>query len=72
MSSAMLTVGEVAKRLRVSRNTVYGLVENERIGHIRIGTGRGTIRITEDDLASFIESCRAERRAASTPLRHLA
>lgn len=33
----MLTVAEVATKLRVSKETVYGLCEDEEIGHHRIG-----------------------------------
>ena len=33
----MLTVAEMAKRLRVCKATVYKLVEQGRLGHVRVG-----------------------------------
>ena len=33
----MLTVAEVARRLRVSRATVYKLVAQGKLAHVRIG-----------------------------------
>lgn len=35
--NALLTVDEVAKRLRLSRNKVYGLIHAHQIPHIRLG-----------------------------------
>jgi len=33
----LLTVAEMAKRLRVCKATVYKLVEQGRLGHVRVG-----------------------------------
>lgn len=68
----MLTVAEVAARLRVSRGLIYSLVEENLIGHIRIGTGRGTIRFTEDDVQEYLASCRLKSEKTGPRLRHLA
>jgi len=57
----MLTVREVAKRLKVSATCVYQLIEKGSIACHRIGTGRGTIRIGESDLSAFLDDCREER-----------
>ncbi len=51
----MLTVAEVAKRLRVSMGTVYSAIADGRLKCHRFGRGRGAIRIAEEDLQSFIE-----------------
>ena len=65
----MLTVIEVAARLRVSRTCVYQLVERGQLCCHRIGLGRGAIRVSEADLAAYIESCRgAGVKGASLPL----
>jgi excisionase family DNA binding protein len=56
----MLTVKEVASKLRVSATCVYQLVESGKLACHRIGLGRGAIRIAEGDLASFVEGCRQE------------
>jgi excisionase family DNA binding protein len=73
----MLTVVEVAARLRMSRTSVYQLVESGKLGCHRIGIKRGAIRISEEDLASFLDTCRVVAPArASVPsepvqLKHL-
>jgi excisionase family DNA binding protein len=55
-----MDVREAARRLEVSIATVYGLCGQGRLPHARVGLGRGVIRISEDDLKSFLESCRPE------------
>jgi excisionase family DNA binding protein len=73
----MLTVKEVADRLRVSRTCVYQLVERGKLACHRIGIGRGAIRISLDDLTAFVCACRENRSAESESslrpvhLRHL-
>ncbi len=51
----MFTVNEVAVKLNVSRATVYNAVESGDLPHHRIGQGRGTIRISEEQLKRFLE-----------------
>jgi excisionase family DNA binding protein len=72
----MLTVVEVAVRLRISRTCVYQLVDSRRLGSHRIGVGRGTIRISEEDLAAYVEiaassCCPAGSFAASSAITRL-
>lgn len=55
----MLTVKEVAQHLGVSPNCVYQLVATGRFACHRIGVGRGTIRISETDLAEFLYASRS-------------
>jgi excisionase family DNA binding protein len=62
----MLTIKEVADRLRVSRTCVYQLVERGKLACHRIGLGRGAIRISVDDLAEFIEKCRDYREEGAS------
>lgn len=56
----LLTVKEVARRLRVSQSLVYQLVDTGRLGCHRIGNGRGAIRICPEDVTNYLQSCRAE------------
>ncbi len=42
----MMTVKEAAQRLNVSEKTVRNLLQAGKIGHHRIGAGRGVIRIS--------------------------
>ena len=50
----MLRVGEAARRLRCSPSTIYALCRLRTISHIRVGAGRGSIRIRENDLDEYI------------------
>jgi excisionase family DNA binding protein len=56
----LLTVIQAATRFDISASTLYQLVAARKIGHLRIGTGRGGIRFTEEQLAGYLESCRVE------------
>ena len=57
----MFKVPDVAKRLNCSISTVYGLVDAGKIAAYRIGIGRGALRIAEQDLEAFLESCRTQK-----------
>jgi excisionase family DNA binding protein len=57
-----MTVDQVAERLEVKRSVIYALCADGVLAHIRIGRGRGTIRVTEEDLADFIARSRVEAR----------
>lgn len=54
INPTMLTVPEVAKRLNVNKQTVYRLCEHNLLANYRIGLGRGTLRIEEDDLEAYL------------------
>ena len=47
----LLTVAEVAERLRVSTMTVYRLIQREELPALRIGR---SYRIDQDDLQSYL------------------
>lgn len=57
----MMTVREVAARLRVSLSSVYLLVDGGRLAHHRVGARSGAIRIDEADLTAYLADCRKER-----------
>jgi excisionase family DNA binding protein len=61
----MLTVTEVAARLKVSRSTIYNAIEAGILPHYRIGLSRGAIRISEEQLAKFLESTKVEEGAST-------
>ena len=68
----MLTVAEVAKRLKVSCSTVYSLVEQGLLHCHRIGLKRGTIRVTEDQLHAYLKSTEVmPSSSAPAELRHI-
>jgi excisionase family DNA binding protein len=57
-----MTVREVAARLEVTPATVYALCAAGKLGHLRVGVGKGAIRITEADLAAYVAACRVAPR----------
>ncbi len=77
---ALLSVKQAAERLQVAPTTVYGLCAGKKIGHLRVGAGRGTIRIREEDLQAYMEmatvpleeeagtSVKPSRRASAEPV----
>ncbi len=69
----LLTVAETADRLRCSRALVYQLCERGRLPHHRLGVGRGTIRVSESDIESYLEQSRVEAPPLQprAPLKHL-
>lgn len=52
----LLTVDEVAERLRLSRNTIYDLIHTHQIPHVRLGR---KFRIPTQALERWIESASA-------------
>lgn len=67
----MLTVKQVAGRLGVSASQVYVLCASGKLPHHRFGVGRGAIRVTEEQLAAFIEATKFTRPAELPELRHI-
>ena len=77
-NGAWLTVKQTSQRLGVSTGCIYQLVASGKLDSIRVGVGRGTIRISEAALNSFVESSakpktRAPRAKSSrkSAFRHL-
>lgn len=50
----LYTIAEVAKQLRVGRQTIYDAVARCELQAYRFGKGRGTLRITEASLAAYL------------------
>ena len=53
----MMTVPEVALRLRIAVSTVYALVEAGKLGAFRIGPHEGAIRVSNDQLQTYLDAC---------------
>lgn len=49
----MLTVKQAAERLRVSPSLVYSLIAARELAHVRVGFGRGLIRISEESICEY-------------------
>lgn len=68
----LLKIAEAAELLAVSQQTVYGLCQRRLIRHVRIGVGRGAIRIEETALSEFLAARTVEGEPKdSTPLRQI-
>lgn len=72
----LLTVREAARRLKVSEGCIYSLIASRQLPHIRVGCGRGRIRIREDDLNGYLAERRVEKgdqtqRPPRLKLKHL-
>ena len=59
-----LTVKELAARLNVSRSVVYACIAAGHLPHVRVGVGRGTIRISERDADAFEERLKRDEQKA--------
>ena len=74
----MLTVKEAAQALGVSRALIYSLIAGKQLGHVRIGNGRGILRIPEEAITAYLERQTVEPKgptpppARSRPLKYLA
>ena len=71
-----MTIRETAARLEVSESLVYGLISSRKLGHYRLGNGRGRIRVSDEHLAEYLARCtfgvREEKPKAAMPkLRHI-
>lgn len=62
MNERFLTVEEAAKRLGLNRFTLYDMISQGRIAHVRFSPR--TIRIEESEIEAFIERSRVGRRGA--------
>lgn len=51
MSDQMLTVAEIAAELRVSKMTVYRLVNERELPSVRVGR---SVRVRRSDLAAYL------------------
>lgn len=62
----MLRVKQVAARLSLSESKVYELVERGELPHHRFG---GAIRVSEEQIAEYLDATKRERKEAQTSAR---
>ena len=67
----LLTVRESAARLGCSEALVYLLSAERRLPHVGLGTGRGTIRIAEDDINEYVKNSRIDAHSLTKGLKHI-
>ena len=58
----LLTVKQVAERLVVSNAIIYRLIDSGKLAAHRIGMGRGTLRVTEEQLNQFLDENKVQQR----------
>src|SRR5262249_36837626 len=63
----ILTVKQAAERLQVAATTIYNLCARKVLRHIRVGRGRGTIRIRQTDLDAFLEVATVQPAEPAAP-----
>jgi excisionase family DNA binding protein len=54
----ILTIREVAERMRVSASLVYRIVRSGALPCVRIGLGQGRLRILSEDLDDYLSKHR--------------
>jgi excisionase family DNA binding protein len=62
-----VTVREAAEQLEVSPQLVYALVAAGKLGCVRIGLGRGTIRILDEHIAAYLAGATPAAKTLSAP-----
>lgn len=68
----MLSVKAVARLLSVSPKTIYKIISKGTLKAHRVGVGRGTIRVSEDQLSEYLRECeKTTKPHQAIQLRHL-
>jgi excisionase family DNA binding protein len=69
---ALMTVSEVARRLRCSLSNAHALISSGKLTAYRVGAGGGGLRVTEQQLQQFLErSVVSPGEDDEPPLKHL-
>lgn len=51
----LLSIKQACEKLHLGQTTVYGLCKRRMLRHVRVGLGRGSIRIDEKDLDEYLK-----------------
>lgn len=65
--SKNFTVREVAEQLGISAQSVYQLCATKKLAHLRLGVGRGTLRIPAQALNNFIKTVTVQSECPTAP-----
>jgi excisionase family DNA binding protein len=63
----VLTVAEVAKRLRCSLSNAHALIAAGKLKAYRVGAGGGGLRVSEEHLQEFLRSAETRQGREETP-----
>ncbi len=64
-TSRMLRVKAVAEYFDVSLATIYRAIESGQLRALKLGTGRGTLRVPESAVLAFADACGRESDEAA-------
>ena len=56
-ATRMYRVSEVAEHFKVSVATIYRAIESGQLDALKLGTGRGTLRVTGAAVLAFAQAC---------------
>jgi excisionase family DNA binding protein len=56
-STRMYRVREVAEHFDVSVTTIYRAIESGQLDALKLGTGKGTLRVTGAAVAAYEQAC---------------
>ena len=63
----MLTVAQAAEKLGVKPGLIYSLCTGRRLRHVRLGNGRGVLRIPEEALEEYVRSVTVNAQTGTAP-----
>lgn len=64
----MLLVPEAAKQIRVAPSTIYRLIEAGELRALRVGRGKGTLRIPVEAWDEYLTTCEEAAKAGSSSI----
>ena len=56
----MLVSRPLSARLGIPVSTLYDMARQRKIPHRRIGTGRGRVKFTDEDIREYLRSCKID------------
>jgi excisionase family DNA binding protein len=63
--TGVLRVSEAARQLDVDDNTIYRAIESGALVALRIGHGRGTLRIPKQAWAAYLAACEEAAKSSN-------
>lgn len=60
VAGAYLRVVQVATQLNVHRTTIYRAIESGDLAAVRLGQGRGGLRVSQEALAAYLASAEVQ------------
>jgi excisionase family DNA binding protein len=63
----MLLVSEAANQIRVAKSTIHRLIDAGELRALRVGLGKGAIRIPRRAWLEYLEACEEAARSTNRP-----